>query len=152
MLRRSSWYSDSGAPRFRLSRTTDPMRITSGVRMRQSLPSCPFSASPRAATILAASGSKHGMRRTPDMHPHSLFPSPTPIVSLPPRRPSASRHNSPTRNSVLSIPPRSRVRNAQLRDPRKGSAAVFSARSPRTRSGKIPRSGRLQPLRARVCA
>jgi hypothetical protein len=105
MLRRSSWYSDSGAPRFRLSRTIDPMRITSGVRMRQSLPSDPFSASPRAATILAASGSKNGMRRTPDMHPHSLFPSPTPIVSLPPRRSSASpqaRHNSPTRTSMLS--------------------------------------------------
>ncbi|KAJ7798200.1 hypothetical protein B0H14DRAFT_3886639 [Mycena olivaceomarginata] len=68
----------------------------------------PFSASPRAATILAASGSKHSMRRTPDMHPHSLFPSPTLIVSLPPRRPSASsqaRHSSPTRTSVLSAPP-----------------------------------------------
>ncbi|KAJ7864424.1 hypothetical protein B0H14DRAFT_3862535 [Mycena olivaceomarginata] len=34
MLRRSSWYSDSGAPRFRLSRTTDPMRITSGMLIR----------------------------------------------------------------------------------------------------------------------
>jgi hypothetical protein len=40
--------------------------------------------------------------------PHSLFLSPTPIVSLPPLRPSASsqaRHNSPTRTSVLSAPP-----------------------------------------------
>jgi hypothetical protein len=49
-------------------------------------------------------------------------------------------------------PHRRRLRSAQLRVPRKGSAAVFSARSSRTHSGKIPRSWRLQPLRARVRA
>jgi hypothetical protein len=47
------------------------------------------------------------MRRTPDMHPHGLFPSPTSIVSLPPRRPSVSsqaRRNSPKHTPVLSAP------------------------------------------------
>ncbi|KAJ7854035.1 hypothetical protein B0H14DRAFT_3449823 [Mycena olivaceomarginata] len=54
--------------------------------------------------------------------------------------------------TLRHYPHRRRLRNAQLRDLRKGSAAVLSARSPRTRSGKIPGSGRLQPLRTRVRA
>ncbi|KAJ7854039.1 hypothetical protein B0H14DRAFT_2757025, partial [Mycena olivaceomarginata] len=88
MLRRSSWSPDPGAPRFRFRRAH---------YMRQSLPipCSPFSASPRAMTILAASGSKHSMRRTSDMHP----PHPFPIADVHPR------HNSPTRTSVLSAPP-----------------------------------------------
>ncbi|KAJ7878165.1 hypothetical protein B0H14DRAFT_3858867 [Mycena olivaceomarginata] len=107
----------------------------------------------RAATILAASGSKHSMRRTPDMHPHSV--SHRRRLSYPCRRDDPLRHHklNTTHLRVLRYyARRRRLRNAQLRDPRKGSAAVFSARSPRTRSEKIPRSGRLQPLRAQVCA
>ncbi|KAJ7848968.1 hypothetical protein B0H14DRAFT_3867071 [Mycena olivaceomarginata] len=76
-------------------------------------------------------------------------------LSYPCRRDDPLRHpklDTTHLHALRYYPHRRRLRNAQLRDLRKGSAAVFSARSPRTRSGKIPRSGRLQPLRARVRA
>ncbi|KAJ7674465.1 hypothetical protein B0H14DRAFT_3908949 [Mycena olivaceomarginata] len=111
MLRHSSWYPDPGAPRFRLSRTTDPMRITSGVRT-----TCdnPFpSPAPRSAPL-------------PVLRPFSLLQAssiacaappictPTPFshrrrLSYPCPRDDPLRHpkldNSPPRTSVLSAPP-----------------------------------------------
>jgi hypothetical protein len=136
MLRPSSWYSDSGTPRFRLSRTTDPMRITSGVRTTCDNPSP--SPAPRSVPL-------------PVLRPFSPHQAPSIACSAPPictltpfsyrRRLSyPCRHDDPLRHPKLEsthlrvlryYPHRRRLRNAQLRDPRKGSAAVFSARSPR---------------------
>ncbi|KAJ7742397.1 hypothetical protein B0H14DRAFT_3897760 [Mycena olivaceomarginata] len=137
--------------RFRLSRTTDLMRIASSVRIACDNPSpSPVPRStpppPRAATIL---------RISPLQAPSIACAAPpicTPTAFSHRRRLSyPCRRDDPLRHSKLDATHYC-LCNAQLRDPRKGRAAVFSARSPRTRSGKIPRSGRPQQLRVRVRA
>ncbi|KAJ7339905.1 hypothetical protein DFH08DRAFT_247764 [Mycena albidolilacea] len=88
--------------------------------MRQSLPipSAPFSASPRAATILAASGSKDSVRRTPDMY-LSHFPSPTPIVSTLYVIPSSTQltyaHFGTIRTTAACAPHSSEIRRRAVR-------------------------------------
>jgi hypothetical protein len=113
--------------------------------MRQFLPipsAAPFSASPRAATILATSGSKHSTRRIPDM---SLFRSPTPIASPLPHDPL--RHPKFDTNHLRALryyPHRRHLRNtcsSGIRDlTRQGRAAQpSSARDHRARAaGRYP--------------
>ncbi|KAJ7731965.1 hypothetical protein B0H14DRAFT_3899158 [Mycena olivaceomarginata] len=148
ILRRSSWYSDPDAPRFRLSRTADPMRITSGVCTTCDNPSPslalrsaplpmlrPFS--PLQAPSIACAAPSI-CTPTPFSHRRRLsYPCPRDDRL---RHPKLD-HNSPTRTSVLSA----RAALAQRAAP--GSEEGQCGRpqheiAAHTRSGEIPRSGR----------
>ncbi|KAJ7362593.1 hypothetical protein DFH08DRAFT_1024873 [Mycena albidolilacea] len=109
------------------------------------IPSVLFSASPHAATILAASGSKHSIIAcaAPPICAPTAF-SHRRRLSYPCRRNDPLRHPKLDTNHLCALRyylHRRRLHNAQLRDPRKGSAAVINARSLRNAAGRYPALG-----------